>query len=171
MEFATFRGIERMMFEDNLVGTERVAYRGRVHPVTYTRALIATACAIASFSLAVKYAHDGQLFNWIGSGCLLIACGFAVLAYLRIHTSDFAVTNRRVIIQVGYIRRTSLEIFLAKVEGISIKQSFIGRVFNFGDISIRGGGGIQEDFHTVSAPYTFRRHVQLLTDALTANKP
>lgn len=161
-------GIVLSMVEDNLVGSERVAYRAHVHMITYSRALLATIVAIAAFSLGAKVQTKPELFEYAGLLCLLVAAGFAFVAYLRIQTSDFAVTNRRVIIQVGYLNRTSLEIFLAKVEGISINQTLIGRIFNFGDISIRGGGGIQEDFQMVAAPYTFRRYVQLLSDAIAS---
>jgi uncharacterized membrane protein YdbT with pleckstrin-like domain len=157
------------VIEENLVGSEQIAYRGHIHVVTYTPALAAVLASLSCFSIGAEMRTWLPVLEYAGLIFLFVAICFALVAYIRIRTSEFAVTNRRVIVQIGYLRRTSLEIFLAKIEGISINQSVIGRILNFGDISIRGGGGIQEDFQTVAAPYRFRRHVELLADAM-ANK-
>jgi uncharacterized membrane protein YdbT with pleckstrin-like domain len=80
--------------------------------------------------------------------------------WIRFSASEFAVTNRRVLIKVGVIRRHSVELLLEKVEGIGIEQSMTGRLLNFGSIIVTGTGGTKETFHEISAPLEFRRQVQ-----------
>jgi uncharacterized membrane protein YdbT with pleckstrin-like domain len=55
-------------------------------------------------------------------------------------TSEFAVTNRRVIIKVGLIRRRTVELRLEKVESIGVDQSILGRILGYGTIIVHGTG-------------------------------
>jgi len=80
--------------------------------------------------------------------------------FLQYWTSEFAVTDHRVLIKVGFIRRKSLEILLAKVEGISVDQGIFGRIFDYGTIVVRGTGGTGEPFSKICAPFEFRKKVQ-----------
>src|ERR1700677_3505403 len=43
--------------------------------------------------------------------------------WISYRTSEFAVTNRRVLIKVGVFRRKSFEILLSKIESIKFDQS------------------------------------------------
>jgi uncharacterized membrane protein YdbT with pleckstrin-like domain len=82
-----------------------------------------------------------------------------VAAMIRNATSEFAVTNRRVIVKVGLINRTTLELNLAKVESIGVDQSLLGRMLNYGTIVVVGTGGTREPFYDIAAPMDFRRAV------------
>ena len=75
-------------------------------------------------------------------------------------TSEFAVTNKRVLIKTGLIRRHSLETLLGKVESIGVSQSILGRILGFGTIVVSGTGGSKEPFHRIANPMMFRRRVQ-----------
>jgi uncharacterized membrane protein YdbT with pleckstrin-like domain len=71
-----------------------------------------------------------------------------------------AVTNKRVLIKTGLIRRHSLETLLSKIESIGVAQSILGRILGFGTIVISGTGGSKEPFHKIADPMQFRRRVQ-----------
>jgi uncharacterized membrane protein YdbT with pleckstrin-like domain len=86
-----------------------------------------------------------------------------VAAMIRKATSEFAVTNRRVIVKVGVIRRTTLEINLVKVESIGVDQSLLGRLLNYGTIAVVGTGGTREAFNDIADPMGFRRAVNEAT--------
>jgi hypothetical protein len=75
-------------------------------------------------------------------------------------TSEFVVTNKRVLIKTGWIRRHSLETLLSKVEGIRVEQDILGRMFDYGTIVVTGTGGSKEQFHKISDPMLFRRRIQ-----------
>lgn len=80
--------------------------------------------------------------------------------YLARRTNEFAVTNKRILIKEGIIRRRSVEIFVSKVESVAVRQSLSGRILGFGHLTIVGTGGTQERFLTISRPLKFRRHFQ-----------
>ncbi len=81
-------------------------------------------------------------------------------------TSEFAVTNRRVIIKVGLVSRRTVELNLEKVESIGVEQTVLGRILGYGDIVVVGTGGTKEPFRRIADPMAFRRAVNLATEAL-----
>jgi uncharacterized membrane protein YdbT with pleckstrin-like domain len=84
--------------------------------------------------------------------------------FITRQSSDFAVTNKRVMMKVGVFSTRSVELLLNKIEAIAVNQSFIGRIFGYGDIVATGSGGTRESFSHIQAPLEFRRAVQSVTD-------
>ena len=74
--------------------------------------------------------------------------------------SEFAVTNKRVLIKTGWIRRHSLETLLSKIEGIRVEQDVLGRMWDYGTIVVSGTGGSKEPFRRIASPMQFRREIQ-----------
>jgi len=80
-------------------------------------------------------------------------------------TSEFAVTNKRVIIKVGLISRRTVELNLAKIESVGVDQSIIGRILGYGTIIVCGTGGTKEPFRGLADPLGFRKAVNEATEA------
>lgn len=95
---------------------------------------------------------------------IVVALLLLFAAWLRRNSSEFAVTNRRVIIKLGVMTTRSMELLLPKVEGITVTQSVAGRMFGFGEIVVTGSGGTQEPFDSIQSPLDFRQAVQAATD-------
>jgi uncharacterized membrane protein YdbT with pleckstrin-like domain len=87
------------------------------------------------------------------------------IAWLRRRSSEFAVTNKRVIIKLGVLTTRSIELLLSKVEGIAVEQSFSGRILGYGGIVVTGSGGTKEPFEGIQSPLDFRQAVQAATDS------
>jgi uncharacterized membrane protein YdbT with pleckstrin-like domain len=81
-------------------------------------------------------------------------------------TSEFAVTNRRVIIKVGLVSRKTVELNLEKVESVGVEQTIFGRLLGYGTIVVVGTGGTKEPFRGIADPMGFRRAVNEATEAL-----
>jgi uncharacterized membrane protein YdbT with pleckstrin-like domain len=84
---------------------------------------------------------------------------------LRRRSSEFAVTNKRVIIKLGVLNTRSIELLLPKIEGIEVTQSLSGRLFGYGEIIVTGSGGTREPFEGIQGPLDFRQAVQAATDS------
>ena len=144
--------------ENNLLPNEQVTYWAKLHWVIYVWPLLFLLGAIAVF---VGVAAAGLHGGWI-AGAVLVA--IALLSFLPPWvdslSSEFAVTNKRVLIKVGLIRRHSLELLLTKVEGIGVDQTLTGRILGYGTITVTGTGGTRESFPRISRPLEFRRQVQ-----------
>ena len=101
-----------------------------------------------------------KLVGWIGAAAAFLI-GFVLLIqhWWRRFTTEVAVTNRRVISKTGFIKRRTVEMHMDKVESVDVDQSILGRVFNYGDITVRGTGATLEPFRSIGAPLDFRNHV------------
>ena len=74
-------------------------------------------------------------------------------------SSEFAVTNKRVIWKQGIIRRSTGEMTLGKIENVQVDQGIAGRIFNCGTVALVGTGGTRESFNLISAPLRFRKAI------------
>lgn len=111
--------------------------------------------------------HLGHISLWsiwhlIALGAVLLpAFGigliFLAMAYIRYKTTELAITTRRVIVKFGFIRRSTVEINIGKVESIQVEQEVLGRVFNFGTLVISGAGAAQAPIPGISRPMEFRK--------------
>lgn len=80
-------------------------------------------------------------------------------AWLKIRSTEMGVTSKRVIRKSGVIMRDTAEIRLSKVESVSVRQGFLGRIFGYGDVVIAGTGGNGAVMKGVRDPLAFRRAV------------
>jgi len=51
---------------------------------------------------------------------------------------------------------------LTKIETVNVDQTVMGRILNYGSITIIGTGGTKETFHNIARPMAFRRAFQEL---------
>ena len=135
--------------ESNLLSDEHVVYAASLHWKIFWK------------SFAIILVGIGLLFiQPLAGGAVIFAGLLAGLpAFIGYKTSEFAVTNKRVIIKVGLLRRRTLELLLRQVEAISVEQTVLGRVFGYGSITLTGTGGVREVFHNISSPLEFRRRI------------
>jgi uncharacterized membrane protein YdbT with pleckstrin-like domain len=75
---------------------------------------------------------------------------------IRQKTSEFVITNKRIIMKTGLISRKTFEMNLQKIESVNVDQSFWGRLLGFGTVSIVGTGGSRESLADISEPLLFR---------------
>ena len=79
---------------------------------------------------------------------------------ILLKTSEFVVTNKRLVIKQGWISRKTLEMNLNKIETVNVDQSVWGRIFGFGTLTIIGTGGTREVFDSIRNPMEFRKRFQ-----------
>jgi len=137
--------------DSNLLPNEQITYRAKLHRIIYALpAVILVAAILAGFA-----------GGWIAGAVIgVIALVLFVPPWIKSVSSEFAITNKRVLIKVGLIRRHSLELLLQKVEGIGVDQGILGRILGYGTITVSGVGGTKEAFRMISDPLEFRRQVQ-----------
>jgi uncharacterized membrane protein YdbT with pleckstrin-like domain len=142
--------------EQNLMQGEEITYYTKLHWIIFIFPILLIVigiCLALVFSLHSTALIFGTLFFLVG-----ILLGVPRLITYK--TSEFAVTNKRVLIKVGFIKRHSLELLLQKVEGIGVDQDISGRIFGYGTIIVTGTGGTKEPFKKIANPLEFRKQVQ-----------
>lgn len=104
------------------------------------------------------------VFSLLLCWTILFPVLFILIAILNVTTTELAITNKKVIGKVGFIRRVSIDLPLTKLESINIDQGIIGRLLGYGKVSIRGIGGTNVSIPYIKTPMDFRRVVMNLID-------
>jgi len=137
--------------ERNLIAGEQVVYETRIHPIIF---LSPGGVILLGIGLGVGLSPPGGLVVLVFGVLMLIA------AWIRQWSGEFAVTNKRVVVKVGFISRRTIEINMSKVESVEVNQGIFARLLNYGTIMVIGTGGTKEPFDLIDDPRAFRRAVQ-----------
>ncbi len=148
----------------NLIAGERIVYRTRLHWLVLLPPLLIILVVLLPLCWYLAQGENRSL-AWIP---LLLAVLILLPAIIKRRSSDFAVTNKRVMMKSGVFTTHSVELLLNKIEAIGVDQSFIGRLFGYGNIVVTGSGGTHEAFSNIQGPLEFRRAVQSVSDPATA---
>jgi len=139
--------------EQNLMNGESIVYRSHLHWIIFLWPII-------WFIVAIMFFTVGGKADIVGTLVFLVAIVTGISAFIKYKTSEFGITNKRVIVKVGFIHRNSLEVLLNKVESIQVNQDILGRFLGYGSITVSGTGGTKDPFHKIDAPLEFRKKVQ-----------
>ena len=137
---------------------ETLLHRSKLHWLIYLPVLPFLAIFVLG---AVLYAgmpsSDG---NPLALALMAVgAIGAIVLwlrGWIRRVSTELAVTDRRVIFKRGLVRRHTVEMNMDKVESVDVDQSVLGRIFNYGDVTVRGTGASIEPLRLIEDPLAFR---------------
>lgn len=147
--------------DDILQPNEKVLYSTNAHWVFYWPAILAWIVAIAFLVMSHLFVDSNAV--WL---CLALAAIAAVVALYKMlaawfhrWTTETDVTNLRVVHKTGFIKRRTFEMSLDKVESVDVNQSILGRLLNYGDVTVRGVGEGAETIRTIASPLNFRNHI------------
>ena len=143
--------------DQHLAPDEAVVLRTRLHPVVF-----GNAASFALFTLAVVVLIVARNdltprtigLLWLGAAAV-VAVSF-VPPVLRWRASAFAVTNRRVLAQVGIFSRRVIEAPLGRGAGVRIEQNTWGRLFDYATLALVGPDGAIESFPQVARASALR---------------
>ena len=146
--------------DKHLLAGEHIRYRAHLHKIVF---FVPALIIIAGIAGAVFAGIKNQPIG-IAAGAGVAVLAF-VMSWIPYRSSEFAVTDKRVIIKVGVVQRRTMETMLSKVEAISVDQGIGGRMLNYGTIVVVGTGGTREQFTNIARPLEFRRQVQTQVSA------
>ena len=90
--------------DDSLIEGERIIHRARVS----------------------WWSQFGLVLLGIVTLVVVVGLVFLVMAWIKVRSTEIAITNRRVIAKFGFIKRHTVEINLDKVEALRVDQGFLG---------------------------------------------
>jgi uncharacterized membrane protein YdbT with pleckstrin-like domain len=149
--------------DDHLLDDEHIVYRARIHWTLFASSLVVV---VAGIALAIILGLYEPGYWYLGAALAGIGLLIAIPPAISYISSEFAVTNKRVLSKTGFIQRESDETLLSKVEAVSVDQGIIGRMLGFGTVRITGSGGTEDSFPRIAQPLEFRRQVQSQVVAL-----
>ena len=149
-----------MSYIDNILEPgEEIRYRTTVTWTVYGPSLLLALCAVASLIVAETSAPLAGIGAFAAVFFALAAIVSFLPGWFRRFTTEIVVTDRRIILKRGLIRRHTVEMNMQKVESVDVDQTLVGRLFNYGNITIRGTGSSFETLSKIDAPLKLRTTV------------
>ena len=148
--------------DKNLLPNEKILFRTKKHIIIFIFPLILT---FFSF-YADHYAEVNPILiklRWIPWFITLIFWAYTGLDYM---TSEFAVTNRRIMMREGFFYRHTNETRLNTISQVNVNQSLLGQLLNYGTVVINAFGAF-DAFTLIAKPDVFQRYVNQEVDQLT----
>lgn len=138
---------------NNLQANETVEYRANIHWFIFVKPVILIVVGYLLYSTQTDI-----IFRYAGLFLLILGVFNLFKTILLKRGTEYVVTNKRVILKSGFLRRDALELMLNKCEGLRINQSLIGRILGFGSILVTTGG-VTNVFRFVANPIKFRNEI------------
>ena len=95
-------------------------------------------------------------------GWLIIGVFLFISMYLEKWTTERALTNRRLILKRGFIRRKTEEISFNRVEEENLSQSILQRILGSGDIKVTGTGAGEIALKNIDDPLDVQKKINEL---------
>ncbi|MGJ5033237.1 MULTISPECIES: PH domain-containing protein [unclassified Bradyrhizobium] len=140
---------------------EKVLYSTNAHWMFYLPAIGAWIVVFGLLVLSRMTVNDNLVMLCLATAAVIaiVALYWTVRAWFHRLTTETDVTNRRVVHKTGFIKRRTFEMALDKVESVDVNQTIMGRVLNYGDVTILGVGEGKETISTIAEPLAFRNAI------------
>ena len=152
---------------------ENLVFRTTIHWVVYLRPFLFLVLALAAFGVALWLGKNSRPLtpspgqhSTIDVACYAVAVVLGLVAlidffgaFLRRITTEIAVTDRRVLFKRGLLSRHTVEMNVSKIETVDVEQTLWGRLFNYGNVVIRGTGGTFEPLVGIEHPMQLRNAI------------
>jgi uncharacterized membrane protein YdbT with pleckstrin-like domain len=149
-----------------LLPGESLEYAGQLHWIIFVPGLFCSmlggflCLSPETINRVLGIALGGEIRNYLLMvGVVVVFGGILMLthSYLRLISTELAVTNRRVICKTGFISRNTFEVMLNRIEGANIDQTVWGRLLGFGSIWVHGTGGGVTPIDFIADPISFKK--------------
>jgi len=140
---------------------EKVLYSTNAHWMFYLPAIAAWIVALVLLIFSRLVGGDMLVLVCLSLAAIvaLAALYWTFSGLFHRATTETDVTNLRVVHKTGFIKRRTFEMSLDKVESVDVNQSILGRIMNYGDVTVRGVGEGAETIKTIAAPLEFRNSI------------
>lgn len=136
---------------------EEIELVGRLHYFALIIPFFWTLLTICAMVLAFFWAPDNEpqlaslykLTIWLIVFALFI---FTLISWLKRNLIEMVCTNKRVVKRTGIINVTTEELNRERIESVEMRQSILGRLFNYGDIYFSGTGTAKLIFRFLHQP-------------------
>ncbi|MFN3234468.1 MAG: PH domain-containing protein [Gammaproteobacteria bacterium] len=141
-----------MSYADRVLLTgEAIIFRTKKHWIAYLPTLF-------WLLITVGFLYVPTLKKIVLGPACITAVVFAY-NFVGQYFSEYAVTNRRIIMKEGFVFRKSIETMLRSVASIEVDQTLLGGILGYGRISITGYAGA-DVFNDVARARQFRHFTQ-----------
>lgn len=151
--------------DKNLLPQEQIIFRTRKHLIIFLYPFVLAGISV----LATIYMYHNALLAKLLWVPWFVAFVMGFVVWLNYITSDFAVTDKRVMMREGFFYRHSNEIRISTISQVNVDQSLIGQMLGYGTVSIKTFGAF-DVYPIISKPVVFQKVVNAQIDKLQSRE-
>lgn len=146
---------------NSLIQGEKILCTAKWHGINYVFfALLGIVACVFLILWVMGIGYQDPTIVWgVYFSFFIIFAVVSVYGFVSLSHNEFVVTNRRIIIKSGIIRRASYELRLEKLESIQVYQGILGRMLGYGMILVHGVGASRQSVMRIDSPLEFRQHI------------
>ena len=141
---------------DNHKTTTENVYIAKSHWISYIKPIAYIIFAL--IGIAVFFSLSSW-FRYIIGLVSFITLFNATNSFIQYKTFKIVVKGKQISLSAGLVSRHQLDIPIHRREGIFVNQSILGRIFNYGEITIATGG--VSSTHTIAKPNKLRNELYI----------
>jgi uncharacterized membrane protein YdbT with pleckstrin-like domain len=140
---------------------EKVLYSTNAHWIYFLPAIIGWLAAAILLALSGVVPAGPPVLVCLSAAAIsaLVALYKTATAWFHRWTTETDVTNFRVVHKTGFIKRQTFEMSVDKVESVDVNQSILGRILNYGDVTVLGVGEGGKTLDMIAGPLAFRNAI------------
>jgi len=161
LDIITEMELKMTYIDKNLLKDEIILFRTKKHLIIFFLPVVWTIFS----QYATTFLQTNPILIKVQWAPWLLAFIFWAYAGLDYFTSEFVVTNKRVMMREGFFYRHMNETRLTTVSQINVDQSLLGRILNYGTVSINAFGAY-DAFSAIARPVFFQKQVNEQLDRL-----
>jgi uncharacterized membrane protein YdbT with pleckstrin-like domain len=153
--------------ESVLAEGERIVYRAAVsHWKFFLSYLVGSLFVI--IALGTYIATENHAGASLAMLAIPLMIGLVVIlsAVIRRQTTELVLTDRRIITKRGLVARETVEMNLNKVESLHVNQGLMGRILDYGDVTVVGTGASLEPLRGIARPLELRKKLGGIVDVV-----
>ena len=115
-----------------------------------------------TIEMEISFHWTHALIAWlylVFLGWLLVGIYLFVSMYVEKWMTERALTNRRLVIKRGLIRRQTEEISFNRIEEVNLNQSILQRILGSGDIRVSGTGSGEVIMKNIDTPLSVQKKI------------
>ncbi len=140
--------------EKNLMPNEKIIYRTKKNFIIFLAPVLWILISLFFFT------NSNPMVQKVAILPLIVALLTGINQWLMYFVSEFAITNVRVMMREGFFIRHTNDTRLAALANVTVNQSLVGQVLNYGTIFINSFGGESDPFRDIDNPNEFQKKLQ-----------
>jgi uncharacterized membrane protein YdbT with pleckstrin-like domain len=163
--------------ENNLRNDEHIEFVTQNSKIAHTYYVLLCVMLIAIFPLGMHFwlsnaekalsiytSRSLQMTTSVLMIPAVLGASMLISLAVRLKNTEAAITNKKTIAKKGFFTTIVDEIPHTKLQSISVKQTFFGRIFNYGNVYLTGNGFARCDILNIKRPQDFKNELNRLFD-------
>ena len=134
---------------------KEIVYTAHLHWVLFLGPVV-----MMLIALSVGLNFDEKPVRLVALFFLVISWVWTAMVWVTYRFSSLTIKKKQVILRTGLLVRQTVDIAVARIESIDIRQTVFGTLLHYGSLVITGTGGTRQVINYLSKPLTCRRYIE-----------